>query len=114
MAAPTCSQSDVRDVLLNMLLSLVFPESREVLSMLEASDRSIVAATVRDHGDHELLTEVCSLLRAEQSLHEQQARRIEPEEKVAEFVETHRLLAVAESALQEKVSAVVMDLRETQ
>src|SRR3546814_6388518 len=81
---------------------------------LPISDRSIVEATVRAHGDHELLTEVCSLLRAEQSFHEQQARRIEQEEKVAEFVETNRLLAVAESALKEQVGALVMELRETQ
>src|SRR3546814_15617715 len=82
--------------------------------MLEASDRSIVEATVRAHGDHELLTEGCSLLRAEQSFHEQQARRIEQEEKVAEFVETNRLLAVAESALTAQVGALVMELRATQ
>src|SRR3546814_13963600 len=82
--------------------------------MLEASDRSIVEATVRAHGEHERLTEVCSLLRAEQSFHEQQARRIEQEEKAAEFVESNRLLAVGESALKEKVGAVVMELRATQ
>src|SRR3546814_11824947 len=96
-----------------MLLSLVFPESREVLSMLEASDRSIVEATVRAHGDHELLTAVCSLLRAEQSFHEQQARRIEKEEKVAEFVKTNRLLAVAVSACKDQVGLPVIELVET-
>src|SRR3546814_10759453 len=36
MAAPTCSQSDVRDVLLNMLLSLVFPRSEEHTSELQS------------------------------------------------------------------------------